>query len=64
MNILAVEMESSELYAIAAEKRVKALAILTVSDHIITGEETTSEERQSSFNEMIELALETVYQGC
>ncbi|MCZ4338479.1 purine-nucleoside phosphorylase [Shewanella colwelliana] len=64
MNILGVEMESSELYAVAAMKRVRALSILTVSDHIITGEETTSAERQTSFNQMIELALETALRGC
>ncbi len=63
MNILGVDMETSELYAIAAQKRVKALSILTVSDHIITGEETTAEQRQTSFSQMIELALETAFKA-
>lgn len=57
-QILAIEMESSALYTIAAKFGRKALSVLTVSDHIITGEETTSEERQTTFNEMIEVALE------
>ena len=58
-NILGVEMETAGIYGLAAEFGVKALAICTVSDQIITGERLTVEERQSSFNEMIELALET-----
>ncbi|MBS2969270.1 purine-nucleoside phosphorylase [Metabacillus sp. KIGAM252] len=61
-GILAVEMESSALYTIAAKFGRKALSVLTVSDHIITGEETTSEERQTTFNEMIEVALEAAIQ--
>lgn len=61
MGVLAVEMEAAALFAIAAEARVKALCVLTVSDHLITAEETTSEERQTSFNQMMELALETAY---
>ena len=59
MNILACEMETSALYAIAAETRTQALSILTVSDHIITGEETTADERQNTFDHMMVLALET-----
>ncbi|NIK75155.1 purine-nucleoside phosphorylase [Paenibacillus castaneae] len=59
-GILAVEMESTALYTLAAKYGVNALTILTVSDHLLTGEETTSEERQSTFNEMMEVALETV----
>ncbi len=58
-NMLGVEMETAGIYGLAAEFGVKALAICTVSDQIITGERLTVEERQSSFNEMIELALET-----
>ena len=58
-NILGVEMETAGIYGLAAEFGVKALAICTVSDQIITGERLTVEERQSSFKEMIELALET-----
>ncbi|MCR8643553.1 purine-nucleoside phosphorylase [Paenibacillus sp. N1-5-1-14] len=59
-GVYAVEMEAAALYTIAARFGVNALTILTVSDHIITGEETTSEERQTTFNEMIEVALNTV----
>ncbi|MFS0863229.1 purine-nucleoside phosphorylase [Fredinandcohnia sp. 179-A 10B2 NHS] len=57
-GILAIEMETTALYTLAAKFGRKALSVLTVSDHILTGEETTSEERQSTFNEMIEVALE------
>lgn len=59
-KILAVEMETSALYTLAAKFDRRALSILTVSDHILTGEETTAEERQTTFNEMIEVSLETV----
>ncbi len=57
-GILAIEMETAALYTLAAKYDRKALSILTVSDHIITGEETSAEERQTTFNEMIEVALE------
>ncbi|MGV7117806.1 purine-nucleoside phosphorylase [Paenibacillus kyungheensis] len=56
-GVLGVEMETSALYTLAAKFGVNALTILTVSDHLLTGEETTSEERQSTFNEMMEVAL-------
>ncbi|NJP36532.1 purine-nucleoside phosphorylase [Alkalicoccus luteus] len=56
-QVLAVEMESSALYTIAARFQVQALSVLTVSDHIITGEETSSQERQETFNEMVHVAL-------
>ncbi len=59
MNILGVEMETAALYTLAMEHGVNALSILTISDHIVTGEETTSEERQNGFNNMVKLALET-----
>jgi purine-nucleoside phosphorylase len=59
-QILAVEMETAALYTLAAKFDRKALSVLTVSDHILTGEATTSEERQTTFNEMIEVALEAV----
>ncbi len=62
-GILGVEMEAAGIYAVAAEFSAKALAICTVSDHIRTGEQTTSEERQLTFNEMIEIALESVLLG-
>src|SRR5690625_4288263 len=58
-KVLAIEMESSALYTLAAKYDRQALSILTVSDHVITGEETSAEERQTSFNEMMEVALET-----
>ncbi|WP_346353276.1 purine-nucleoside phosphorylase [Azotosporobacter soli] len=58
-NVLAVEMETAALYTIAARFGVKALTIMTVSDHLITGEETTAAERQTTFNDMLEVALET-----
>ncbi|MBD1379039.1 purine-nucleoside phosphorylase [Metabacillus arenae] len=57
-GVLAVEMETTALYTLASKFDRKALSVLTVSDHIITGEETTSEERQTTFNDMIEVALE------
>ncbi|WP_312098149.1 purine-nucleoside phosphorylase [Niallia sp.] len=57
-QILAIEMESAALYTIAAKFNRKALSVLTVSDHILTGEETTAQERQTTFNEMIEVSLE------
>jgi len=59
-GILAVEMEVAALYTLAAKYGRKALAILTVSDHILTGEATSPEERQTTFNQMIEVALEAV----
>lgn len=58
MGILAVEMEAAALYMNAAYNRVNALAIMTISDHFVTGERCTAEERQQSFTEMMELALE------
>jgi purine-nucleoside phosphorylase len=58
MNVLAVEMEAAGLYAIAAAQGARALAVLTISDHIVTAEEMTSDERERTFGEMITLALE------
>ncbi len=58
-GILAIEMETAALYTLAAKYGRNALSILTVSDHILTGEETSAAERQTTFNEMIEVALET-----
>ena len=60
LNILGVEMEAAGLYGVAAEFGAKALTILTVSDHIRTGEVTTAQERQTSFNEMIIVALDSL----
>lgn len=59
-GILAIEMETAALYTLAAKFDRKALSVLTVSDHLLTGEETTSEERQTTFNDMIEVALSTL----
>lgn len=60
MGILAVEMETAGLYGLAAEYGARALALMTVSDHVLTHEATSAEERQTSFNEMVEIALKTV----
>lgn len=58
MNVLCVEMEAAGLYMNAARAGKKALCILTISDHIYTGEALPAEERQTSFREMMEVALE------
>lgn len=59
-GIVGIEMEAAELYTLAAEFQRNALAILTVSNNFVTGEETTAEERQLTFKDMMKLALETV----
>lgn len=56
-EVLATEMETPALYLLAAKYHVYALSILTVSNHLVTGEETSAQERQTSFNDMIGLAL-------
>ena len=56
-GVLAVEMEAAALYTLAAKHGARALAICTVSDHVVTGEETTSQEREQTFGRMIEVAL-------
>ncbi|XJS11695.1 purine-nucleoside phosphorylase [Aerococcaceae bacterium WGS1372] len=58
-GVLAVEMEAAGIYAVAAKHNRQALAMCTISDHILTGEETNAEERQTSFTQMMEIALET-----
>ena len=58
LGALAVEMEAAALYMNAARAGKRALAICTISDHVLTGEATSAEERQTTFNEMMELALE------
>ena len=58
MGTIAVEMECAALYAVAAYARKKALGILTISDHFFLDENTTAEERQNTFNTMMEIALE------
>jgi len=59
-GVLAVEMEASALYTLAAGYRRRALTICTVSDHVVTGEETTAQERQETFADMVEVALDAV----
>jgi purine-nucleoside phosphorylase len=59
-GVLAVEMEAAALYTIAARHHAKALCIATVSDHLVTGEQATADERQSGFMAMAELALEVI----
>ena len=58
MGVLAVEMESAALYLNAARAGKNALCICTISDHLLTGEALSAEERQNSFHEMMVLALE------
>jgi len=60
-GILAVEMEAAELYILAARYGCRALAVLTVSDHLITGAELSAADRQSSFSDMVEIALEAAF---
>ena len=60
MGVLAVEMEAAGLYGLAAEFGARALTLLTVSDHLKTSEHLSSEDRQTSFDDMIAIALETV----
>lgn len=57
-GVLCVEMETSGLYTVAAKHKVNALSILTISDSLVTKERTTVEEREQTFKEMIEIALE------
>ncbi|WP_194768518.1 purine-nucleoside phosphorylase [Tamlana sp. I1] len=59
-GMLCVEMETAGLYTVAAKHHVKALAILTISDSLVTGERTTSKERETTFKDMVEIALELV----
>ena len=58
-GVLAVEMETAALYTLASKYKAKALSILTISDSLVSPEITSSEEREKTFNEMIELGLET-----
>ncbi len=59
-GVLAIEMEASALYTLAARHGRRALAICTVSDHLVTGAETTAQEREQTFGAMVEIALEAV----
>ncbi len=58
---LAIEMETAELYTVAARYQRRALAVLTVSDHILTGEALPAEDRERSFSEMVEIALHAAF---
>ena len=60
-GILGVEMETAELYTLAARHGCRALAVLTVSDHLLTEEALPSEDRETSFGEMVEIALEAAF---
>ena len=60
MGVLATEMETAALYCIAAAARKRALAMCTISDHLVTGEKLSAKERQTSFSQMMELALNVV----
>ena len=57
-GVLCVEMETAGLYTVAAKHNVNALSILTISDSLVTGERTTSKERETTFKDMIKIALE------
>ncbi|HLT34230.1 MAG TPA: purine-nucleoside phosphorylase [Aquaticitalea sp.] len=59
-GVLCVEMEAAGLYTIAAKHNVKALAILTISDSLVTMEKTTADERETTFNTMVDIALNTL----
>lgn len=60
-GILGVEMEAAELYTLAARYDARALAVLTVSDHLLTGDALPASDRESSFGEMVEIALEAAF---
>ena len=60
MGVLAVEMEAAGLYGVAAATGARALAILTVSDDVVTGEATSPTERETTFDEMVTIALEAL----
>ncbi|MDE0349552.1 MAG: purine-nucleoside phosphorylase [Gammaproteobacteria bacterium] len=60
-GILAVEMEAAELYTVAARHGARTLAVLTVSDHLQTGEALDSESREKSFGDMVRIALEAAF---
>lgn len=60
-GILGVEMEAAELYTLAARHKRRALAVLTVSDHLQTGEALSAADREGSFGDMVEIALEAAF---
>ncbi len=59
-GVAAIDMETCELYSLAAKHGVEALTLMTVSDSLVTGERCTTQERQTSFNDMIKIALEII----
>ena len=59
-GVLGIEMEAAALYTLAAQFGRQALALCTVSDHLVTGEETSAQERQETFEDMVIMALETI----
>ncbi|MGB5170619.1 MAG: purine-nucleoside phosphorylase [Eudoraea sp.] len=59
-GVLCVEMETAGLYTIAAKHQIEALALLTISDSLVTGEICSAKERESTFNEMVEVALQLI----
>ncbi len=60
-GVLCVEMEAAELYNVAARYGCRALAVLTISDHLLTGEALPADQRQSSFGDMVEIALQAAF---
>ena len=60
-GVLAVEMEAAELYTVAARHGIRALAVLTVSDHLLTHEALPSEDRERTFGDMVEIALTAAF---
>jgi purine-nucleoside phosphorylase len=62
-GVLAVEMEASALYTLAARHGRRALAVCTVSDHLVTQEQTSAAEREQTFGEMVEIALAAAFAG-
>jgi purine-nucleoside phosphorylase len=60
-GVLGIEMEAAELYLLAARHKVRALAVLTISDHVVTHEALPSDQRERSFGDMVEIALEAAF---
>ncbi|MDI3337065.1 purine-nucleoside phosphorylase [Defluviimonas aestuarii] len=60
-GVMAVEMEAAELYTVAARHGARALAVLTISDHLVTHEALPAEDREKSFGDMVEIALEAAF---
>jgi len=62
-GVLALEMEANQLYSIAARKNRRALAIMTISDHVFTHEAMDAEARERTLNDMVEVALHAAING-